>query len=369
MQGGIHLQVYLVPLFWAVIIFPIIAVILTIPYLLYNYRKFGSIIWFKVFIVFSFIYYLLNVYFLVILPLPNAEEILLYANKTMIQLKPFNFVNDFYRETSFNISDISTYFPSLTARITLITFFNLIMFMPLGIYLRYYFKIKFIMVFVISLGLSLFLEITQLTGIYGIYPYAYRLFDVDDLIINTLGSVIGYIITPLITFMLPTREILDEKAYRNGEKVPLTRRLVAFGVDTVLILISSVIFSLFTFTSFMYNYIGAIIIFTIFLPLKNNENTLGQNFMKFKMENIHLVTLIIRNLVLYFILLPLPFYIFILFANLIGGNFITAILYFGLTMIGIYLLMLGISDRISGFLENITKIRIINQITLHEYTS
>ncbi len=358
------MQVYLVPLFWAVIIFPIIAVILTMPYLVYNYRKFGSTIWFKVFIVFSFIYYLLNVYFLVILPLPNSEEILLYANKTMIQLKPFNFINDFYRETSFNISDISTYLPSFTARITLITFFNLIMFMPLGIYLRYYFRIKFAMAFVISLGLSLFLEVTQLTGIYGIYPYAYRLFDVDDLMINTLGSVIGYAITPLITFMLPPREILDEKAYRNGEKVPLTRRFVAFGIDTALILVSSIIASLFTFffNSFMNCYVGAIIIFTIVLPLKNKENTLGQKFMKFKMENIHLATLVIRNIILYFILIPLPFYIFILFANLIGGNFMTAILYFGLIMVGIYLLMLGVSDRISGFLESITKIKIVNNL-------
>ncbi len=38
---------------------------------------------------------------------------------------------------------------------------------------------------------SLFIEIGQYTGLFFIYEGSYRLCDVDDLICNTLGGVIG----------------------------------------------------------------------------------------------------------------------------------------------------------------------------------
>lgn len=47
----------------------------------------------------------------------------------------------------------------------------------------------------LGFGLSLTVELTQLTGIWGIYPCAYRKFDIDDLILNTLGVAIGFALT------------------------------------------------------------------------------------------------------------------------------------------------------------------------------
>jgi glycopeptide antibiotics resistance protein len=41
-------------------------------------------------------------------------------------------------------------------------------------------------------GLSLSIELTQLTGVWGLYACAYRKFDADDLILNTLGAAIGF---------------------------------------------------------------------------------------------------------------------------------------------------------------------------------
>ncbi|MEI4473747.1 VanZ family protein [Frigidibacter sp. MR17.24] len=40
-------------------------------------------------------------------------------------------------------------------------------------------------------GLTLAVETTQLTGIWGLYPCAYRQFDTDDLITNFLGVALG----------------------------------------------------------------------------------------------------------------------------------------------------------------------------------
>lgn len=41
-------------------------------------------------------------------------------------------------------------------------------------------------------GLSLTIELTQLTGYWGYYSCPIRKFDVDDLILNTLGVALGY---------------------------------------------------------------------------------------------------------------------------------------------------------------------------------
>ncbi len=43
----------------------------------------------------------------------------------------------------------------------------------------------------LGLALSLAVELTQLTGVWGLYPCAYRRFDVDDVLLNTLGTALG----------------------------------------------------------------------------------------------------------------------------------------------------------------------------------
>ena len=58
----------------AAVIYPIFAVLFTVPYLLYCYRKYGSVLSLRIVIVYSFALYLLCVYCLVILPLPSAEK-------------------------------------------------------------------------------------------------------------------------------------------------------------------------------------------------------------------------------------------------------------------------------------------------------
>lgn len=44
----------------------------------------------------------------------------------------------------------------------------------------------------VAAGLTLGIETTQVTGNWGIYPCAYRLFDVDDLILNFAGVMTGF---------------------------------------------------------------------------------------------------------------------------------------------------------------------------------
>ena len=80
----------------------------------------------------------------------------------------------------------------------------------------------------------MFFEITQLTGLYFIYPRAYRLFDIDDLITNTIGGILGYFIANKLKF-LPTREEIDTKALEDGKTVSGLRRLTLFFLDLIIV--------------------------------------------------------------------------------------------------------------------------------------
>ena len=79
--------------------------------------------------------------------------------------------------------------------------------------------------------LSLFFELTQLSGLYFYYPKNYRLFDVDDLMANTFGGALGYVcVQPFLKF-LPSREQLDSESIHRSQEVSLLRRFTAMMLD------------------------------------------------------------------------------------------------------------------------------------------
>ena len=65
---------YIEALKQAAVLFPILAVLFTIPYVAYNYHKYGSVLSLRILIVYSFILYLLCAYCLVILPMPTGRR-------------------------------------------------------------------------------------------------------------------------------------------------------------------------------------------------------------------------------------------------------------------------------------------------------
>ena len=81
----------------AFLFFPIIAALLAVPYVLYNYHKFGSVLSLRVVIIYSFILYLLCAFFLVILPLPTRPEAAALTTPR-VQRIPFHCMQDILRE-------------------------------------------------------------------------------------------------------------------------------------------------------------------------------------------------------------------------------------------------------------------------------
>lgn len=227
------MRVYAVPIKAGLILFPIIAFLITIPYMIRQYHKYGSIPMLRSLIVYSFVLYLLIAWFMVILPLPRIEDVAKMSGP-WAQLVPFNFINDL-KSVNFSLTDVRTWLSALKDSSVYTVLFNFVLTLPFGVYLRYYFNRKWWEVLVMSFMLSLFFEVTQLSCLFGIYPRPYRLFDVDDLIVNTTGGMIGFALTPLFSKILPTRKELDDKAYMKGQRVSIPRRLIADLIDFVLV--------------------------------------------------------------------------------------------------------------------------------------
>lgn len=299
---------YLLPIKTAIIVFPIIALLFTIPFILHQYHKYGSIHKLRVCIIYSFILYMITVYFLVILPLPKIEDVV--YQEGMIRLVPFTFISDFLRESSLVITNPSTYLKALKEPCFYTVAFNILMTVPFGMYLRYYFKCNLKKVMVSSFLLSLFFELTQLTGLYFIYPYPYRFFDVDDLLMNTLGGVFGYFLMGVFVNFLPTREEIDDVSLENGKRVSGLRRLTLFFLDLFLfLLLTSLGKQLFS------NRLIEIIVFTIYyiiIPYLCSGKTIGGKFLNVRLEfpNYRFLRLTIRILFLYFYYFYLPTFLF-----------------------------------------------------------
>lgn len=207
--------------------------LLTIPFLIYSYRKYDGVYLRNSFVVATFVLYLCCAYALIVFPLPTFEE----ARNLQTELysfRPFRFVQTFLQLSPFDAHNRDTWLLAMRHHSFIEPFFNFLLLMPLGIYLTGFFKKKLRVAVLIAFCVSLFFEITQLTGLYGIYPRPYRLFDVDDLITNTSGAVvgacIGLAVAKLAPFVYARKPVVSKDGYCS-----MLRRLLAFLVDWVII--------------------------------------------------------------------------------------------------------------------------------------
>lgn len=260
----------------AVLVFQILAFVFTVPYMIFNYRKYGSVNKLRTLIVYSFILYLLTIYFLVILPLPKLESV--HTKYTdMLNLVPFSFIVDFIKKTPFVITKPATWILALKDSTIYVPAFNILMLIPFGIYLRYYFKCSFKKTVLLTALLSLFFELIQLSGLYFIYPGPYRLCDIDDIIQNTTGGCIGYALAFIVMKLLPSREEIDDKSIEDGSRVSAIRVCLSIFIDTfILRIIYGLIGNKFPFV------IMPLIYFSL-IPLINGK-TIGSALLKFKLD-------------------------------------------------------------------------------------
>jgi len=233
------LRAYVEPILTAMWLFPFVAALITLPYMVYQYWRYGSIPLLRTTVLYSFVLYLMCAYFLTMLPLPS-RELVASLTSPYLQLEPFKDVVTWIQKSGFVLSDVSTWKKLIVNRDLFVMLANIVMTIPLGIYLRYYFECSWKKTVLISLGVSLIFELTQLSALFGYYPRPYRLCETDDLITNTLGGLIGYWVAKPLIRVLPSKERLNEIAYERGKHVSVTRRVTAALVDWMILGIAAI---------------------------------------------------------------------------------------------------------------------------------
>jgi glycopeptide antibiotics resistance protein len=296
----------------AFIYFPFIAFLFTIPFMIHEYRKYGSIPKLRIAIIYSFILYLMCAYFLVILPLPDRKSVALLTTPR-VQLIPFSFIKDIIERLDF--SNTQLFIKSIPNISLLQALFNICLVIPFGIYMHYYFKQDMKHTILYSFLLSLFFELTQLSGLYFIYPRGYRLFDVDDLMLNTLGGFVGYEISCAIGKTLPSRDDIDKYAVKKGKHITFVRRTLSFCIDLPFFVFIALVddFNLYQTNDFIRLLLAVIIYYGVFMSFTHGKTIgcylTGLKVVKKDDKDASFPHYLLRYFIFYFVFMLTPYYI------------------------------------------------------------
>ena len=267
----------------------------------------------------------------------------------------YNENSNFLKESPFEISKPETLALSVKDPTFYVPAFNVLMLIPFGMYLRYYFKCSFKKTLLLTTLLSLFFELTQLSGLYFLYPGPYRLADIDDIIQNTTGGCIGYALGALAVWLLPSRDKIDEESFEAGSQVSQIRVGLSLLIDTFIVAIP-------------YNLSNTTIPFSLFIalyfaviPLFNGK-TFGSALLRFKLsyEKQRISRTLLRGLLItiYFHLIPDGLLLLtndfnktpdsMLFLALFPIIFAALILFFIITVVLMLMNKRFLFDRLSG---------------------
>ncbi|WP_240969286.1 VanZ family protein [Streptomyces sp. HNM0575] len=222
---------YLLPIKTAAALFPLLALLLLLPTAVALYRRHGVLTSGRFLSLFGFGQYLFTAACMTVVPLPSGavDVCTEYAQMAAPQLTPGNTFGDIWKEAHHRIGlgPLVIHNPAVAGAV-----FNLLLLLPLGVFLRYHFLRGLRGTACAGFGLSLAFELTQWTGVWGLYDCPYRLFDVDDLAVNTSGAVLGWALTGPAARLLPALDALDGRALSRAP-VPFGRRLTALLVDLI----------------------------------------------------------------------------------------------------------------------------------------
>lgn len=217
---------YLLPAKTAAALFPLLALLLFLPTAVVLYRRHGVMSRGRVLSLLGFLYYAVTALCMTVVPLPErtADMCRRFAPVARPQLTPGNTVGDVWKEAHHKVAFDALVLgnPAVTGALL-----NLVLLLPLGVFVRCHLRRGAAVAAVAGFGASLFFELTQGTGLWGVYPCPYRLFDVDDLLINTAGALLGWWAAGPFVRLLPA----PDGTPQHRRPVTVGRRLVALVVD------------------------------------------------------------------------------------------------------------------------------------------
>ncbi|WP_455136979.1 VanZ family protein [Thermophilibacter sp.] len=202
----------------ALALWPLASLALTLPILALLYHRDGRLrAWSAVGAYLSVLYALSLVCF-TLYPLPEGTSGPGITYGVPPQLNPLGFVADLARD---GVSAV----PQILA--------NVAFFVPFGVIARRGPAWGAPRTAALALMASFTIETAQLTGLFGIYPHAYRTFDVDDLAWNVGGAMIGWGLARLVERVLPPAG--PERDGAPTTEPGLVRRGVAWCLDMALV--------------------------------------------------------------------------------------------------------------------------------------
>lgn len=218
---------YLEPIGSGLLVFLLVAVVLAVPFVIVQYRRSGRVDPRSMWVAGSFLLFLVCAWALVLLPFP--EDVAKYCASTAgkVQLRPFIWIPEAVEEARREGTGVLSI---LTNSPLVVRVFNVLLLLPLGVYLRRWWGRGWVATGLVAFGLSLAFELTQLTAIWGLYDCQYRTFDVDDLIANTAGALLGWLAAPAFR-IIPERG--SAPTATRPVRASLPRRFVATLVDYV----------------------------------------------------------------------------------------------------------------------------------------
>lgn len=202
-----------------------LALVLLVPFVFRSYRKRGEVGLGPGILAFAFLVYGLALVAYTLAPVPQIDDAWCadHTKFTHPQLNPLQFLSDIAKDRV-----APGWRGVVTNPAVQQVVFNVALFVPLGAYLRHR-RLPVLGVVGAGFCVSLLIEFTQLTGNWFLFPCPYRLFDVDDLLANTLGTAAGLLFAPLLRKMYGRTELPPEAP----RPVTTGRRWLGMLVDLV----------------------------------------------------------------------------------------------------------------------------------------
>jgi glycopeptide antibiotics resistance protein len=192
---------------YAFVFFFALTLIFILPWVHHEFRTFGRFHRWPMVLSMFIVGYACALVAFTLFPLPRslANYCEVHADTSHWQLEPFVHVGEIADYASQH-----TWLQTLTSAGVLQIVFNVVLFVPLGFLLAYRWRQPFVRSVAIALGITLLIELTQGTGVWGLAECAYRLADVSDLILNTLGGVLGWWLGRKVGHHLPDPQPLRQ---------------------------------------------------------------------------------------------------------------------------------------------------------------
>ncbi len=268
----------------ALFLWPFVSFLLTLPIIALLYHRDGKMRLSSVVTAYLTVLYVLGLGCFTLYPLPSGSSGLGITYGIPPQLNPLGFIGDVAQN-------------GLPAVLQILA--NVVFFVPLGFIAKRFFRLSLPVSIILGFAVSLCIETTQLTGLWFIYPYSYRTFDVCDLIWNTSGAAIGCIVALAFAHILPAPK-LEELSITH--KPGFVRRCTAFCLDMFFLIAASITVGVFTHliwtalsisnpdsetiavgVSFVVNTLFLILI-EIIIPWKHDGSTIGGSFVRMSCE-------------------------------------------------------------------------------------